>query len=83
VYADPSLTTAVLAAGTHVSLPDAELALDELRWKKLEDLAAGHYFDLDLLITYGYKLLILGRWEGIRTAEGHILLEQAVAGEQG
>lgn len=83
VYGDLSTGPAVMAASTQTSLLDAEKALDELRWKKLEDLAAGHYFDLDLLITYGYKLLILGRWERIRTAEGHILLEHAVAAEQG
>jgi hypothetical protein len=80
VYGDSSLNPAVLAAATNASLSGAEKALDELRWKKLDDLATGHYFDLDFLITFGYKLMILERWDQIRTADGRILLEQALAG---
>jgi hypothetical protein len=80
VYGDSSLGPAVMAAGTSTSLPGAEKNLDELRWKKLDELATGHYFDLDFLITFGYKLMILERWERIRTAEGRILLAQALAG---
>ncbi|NTU99831.1 MAG: DUF2764 family protein, partial [Methanoregulaceae archaeon] len=76
VYGDSSLNPAVLAAATNASLSGAEKALDELRWKKLDDLATGHYFDLDFLITFGYKLMILERWDQIRTADGRILLEQ-------
>jgi Protein of unknown function (DUF2764) len=80
VFGDSSLGPAVMAAGINISLSGAEKALDELRWKKLDDLATGHYFDLDFLITYGYKLMILERWERIRTADGRILLEQVLAG---
>jgi hypothetical protein len=80
VYGDSSLGPAVMAASTNTSLSGAEKYIDELRWKKLDDLATGHYFDLDFLMTFGYKLMILERWERIRTAEGHILLEQALAG---
>lgn len=69
---------AVLAANIAASLLDAEKALDETRWKALEDLATGHYFDLDFLITYAGKLLILERWESIRNADGAILLEQVL-----
>ena len=49
-----------------------------MRWKALEELALGHYFDVGVLITYAYKLMILQRWENIRSAEGMILLEQAL-----
>ncbi len=80
IYGDSSLGPAVMAAGTNSSLSSAEKALDELRWKKLDDLATGHYFDLNFLITFGYKLMILERWERIRTADGRILLEQVLAG---
>jgi hypothetical protein len=67
-----------MAANIHTSVLDAEKTLDEARWKALEELATGHYFDLDLLITYAYKLLILQRWENIRSADGTILLEQSL-----
>lgn len=77
-YSGPSLTPAVLAAGIHTSILDAEKTLDETRWKALEELAAGHYFDLDFLITYAYQLLILQRWENIRSADGKTLLAQSL-----
>lgn len=69
---------AVSAAGITASLMDGEKELDEMRWKKLEDLASGHYFDLDFLVTYACKLLILERWEAIRNADGTVLLERAL-----
>jgi hypothetical protein len=77
-YSGSSLAPAVMAANIATSVLDAEKTLDETRWKALEELATGHYFDLDLLITYANKLLILQRWENIRSADKTILLEQAL-----
>ncbi|MBN1913595.1 MAG: hypothetical protein JW788_04265, partial [Candidatus Omnitrophica bacterium] len=37
------------------SVVEAEKLLDEARWKKLEELSTGHYFDVGFLITYFYK----------------------------
>jgi hypothetical protein len=67
-----------MAAAIHTSLPDAERILDETRWKALEELTTGHYFDLAVLITYAYKLLILQRWETIHSAHGSNLLEDVL-----
>jgi hypothetical protein len=69
-----------MAAVMSASPLDAEKALDEARWKALDELATGHYFDLDFLITYAGKLRILERWEKIRSAEGTALLNQALQG---
>jgi len=77
-YGGPSLAPVAMAATVNASILDAEKALDEARWKALEELATGHYFDLDFLVTYAYKLLILQRWENIRSADGKILLERAL-----
>jgi len=77
-YSGSSLAPAIMAANIHTSVLDAEKTLDEARWNALEELATGHYFDLDFLITYAYKLMILQRWENIRSADGTILLEQAL-----
>jgi hypothetical protein len=77
-YSGSSLAPAIIAANINTPVLEAEKTLDETRWKALEELATGHYFDLDLLITYAYKLLILQRWENIRNADGRILLEQAL-----
>lgn len=60
------------------SVLDAERMLDEQKWRKLEELALGHYFDMDFLVVYAYKLLILERWEGIHTADSQHLLEEAL-----
>ncbi len=73
-----SIAPADVAAGMHASLLEAEMAIDRMRWNALEGLAAGHYFDLDSLVTYAYRLLILHRWENVRNAVPRALLEQAL-----
>jgi len=78
VYSSSSLAPAVMGATLNTSVLDAEKILDETRWKALEELATGHYFDLDFLITYAYKLSILQRWENVRNANGMFLLAQAL-----
>ena len=35
----------------------------------------GHYFDIDFLITYALKLLILERWENMRALDKERALE--------
>jgi hypothetical protein len=77
-YSGSSLAPAVMAVNVNTSLLDAEKTLDEARWKALDELATGHYFDLDFLITYAYKLLILVRWENIRGADKTVLLENVM-----
>jgi hypothetical protein len=77
-YSGSSLAPTITGATINTTVLDAEKTLDEIRWKALEELATGHYFDLDFLITYAYKLLILQRWENIHSADGTILLGQAL-----
>ena len=72
-----------IAAALQSSPLDAERALDEVRWKALDELATGHSFDLAVLITYAYKLLVLERWETIRGADGAALLGQALGSSGG
>jgi hypothetical protein len=64
-----------LAAQRNPSPLEAEKILDHERWNFLDELSFGHYFDLDCLIIYAYKLLILGRWEKIRNADREQLIE--------
>ncbi len=77
-YTGSSLAPGVLAATVPASPLDAERALDEMRWKALEDLAAGHHFDLDVLLSYACRLQILLRWKRIRAADGMSLLGEAL-----
>jgi len=51
------------------ALAEVEKGLDLERWHFLDELTFGHYFDLDFLIIYGLKLLLLERWEIIEHAD--------------
>ena len=73
-YREATLGPAVMAAALLASPREAEMALDELRWKALEELATGHPFELDVLVAYACRLRILQRWEQIRSADGAALL---------
>jgi len=77
-YSGPSLAPIAATANMSPSILDGERIMDEARWRMLDELATAHYFDLDLLITYAYKILILHRWENIRIADKTILLEEAL-----
>ncbi|MFA5039872.1 MAG: DUF2764 family protein [Candidatus Omnitrophota bacterium] len=59
---------------------DAEKMMDEERWRRLDELCLGHYFDFDVLAAYALKLLILERWDRIASADKERILEEALAG---
>lgn len=55
-------TSAVAAEAMSKNTPlEAELYLDACRWSVIDDLAVGHFFDLEFLQTYKMKLQILDR----------------------
>lgn len=62
------------------SILEAEKALDLERWHELDELASGHYFDIDALVVYALKLMILIKWDLIRTADKKRLLEETLIG---
>jgi len=74
-YADQWITHIAATACRNPSVMDAEKTLDIDRWRFLDELSAGHYFDLELLMIYARKLAILERWERTRTADANKLLE--------
>lgn len=78
-YAGPSFYHIALAAQRNPSPQEAERSLDLARWNFLEELSFGHYFDLDFLIIYAYKLLILQRWERINLADKSKILDEILA----
>lgn len=61
------------------SILEAERSLDLERWYKLEELAFSHYFDLDALIIYAHKLMILEKWDRVNISDGRRLLEECLA----
>jgi hypothetical protein len=79
-YAPPYITYIAMNAHRATSILEAERMLDQERWRALEDISIGHFFDLDLLVVYAHKLLILQRWERIRSRDRSAALEEAIAG---
>jgi len=77
-YAEPYISHIAINAYRASSVLEAEKALDQARWLRLDELATGHYFDLDFLIVYAFKLLILERWKKINSADKPKLLEEAL-----
>ena len=79
-YEDLQLHLSHLALSSHrnPNILEAEKMLDEERWRALEELSFGHYFDLDFLILYGLKLLLLERWERAHTADSHKVLAEVL-----
>ncbi len=71
---DPGFTHLALAAYRNPSQLEGERLLDMAKWNFLEEMSLGHYFDLESIIIYAYKLLILERWERINAADNEMLL---------
>lgn len=77
-YIEPPIAHLAMNAHRSPSPLEGERILDEARWQKLEELSFGHYFDLEFLLIYALKLLILERWERIYTADKVGLLEETL-----
>lgn len=58
---------------------ESQNVLDQGRWHALDELLLGHYFDVDSLIVYACKLLILERHDRIRSANNMAIVEKALA----
>jgi hypothetical protein len=77
-YAEPAISVLALNAYKTPSIMQAERILDEERWKFLDELTVGHYFDLDYLVTYSLKLLILEKWDKVYTGDKEKILEETL-----
>lgn len=78
-YDDPYISHRVMNAYRSPSIIERERLLDRERWNFLEEASFGHYFDLEALIVYALKLLILEKWEKVRAANAPALIEKAAA----
>ena len=77
-YSDPRITNLAMNAYKNPFILESEKILDKEKWAALDELAVGHYFDLDSLIVYAQKLLILEKWERIRTGDARALAEKTL-----
>ncbi|MCU0666322.1 MAG: hypothetical protein MUF05_04430 [Candidatus Omnitrophica bacterium] len=76
---DAQLSLVASHAMRQLSILEAEIFLDKQRWEKLDELLQGHFFDLEFLIVYAHKLLILERWEKIRSADKQLLWDNLLS----
>ena len=82
-YEEPALMTLAMNAHKNPSILESEKMLDRARWRALDEFEAGHYFDIDFLVVYALKLLILEKWERTRTSNASNLLEETVPQKEG
>ena len=71
---DVAISHIAVSSHRSASILEGEKILDEARWQALDDFGFGHYFDMDSLILYAYKLKILERWEKIYTQDKERLI---------
>jgi hypothetical protein len=76
---EPAITHIALHARRAPSILEAEKILDRERWRFLDESSVGHYFDIDALIIYAIKLLILERWGKINTLDKSRTLDEVLA----
>lgn len=57
---------------------ERERSIDQLRWRRIEDLEAGHDFDFDQLCAYRLKLEILEKYRERKADVGREHFEEAV-----
>lgn len=67
---NPYLAETVAQAAKNTDLLAAEKFLDGARWKFLDDLLIGRFFDVAVLIVYGLKLQILDRYQTMELPKG-------------
>jgi hypothetical protein len=77
-YTDQWISHIAASAYRNPSVIDAERMLDMDRWRFLDELSMGHYFDIEFLMIYARKLSILERWERVKTADADKLLKEAL-----
>ena len=55
-----------------------EKGLDDLLWRKAEDLALMHVFDLDVILSFTARLQIIDRWLRLDPETGRVLFRKLV-----
>jgi len=77
-YSQPQIVHIASLSFRNPSIFEAEKSLDLERWRLLDELAYGRYFDFDSLIIYALKLLILERWEKIGVADKERIMQETM-----
>lgn len=68
--ASPEIVDALALALESPDPLEGERVIDRLRWRRWEELAQGHYFDLDWILSYAACLKILDRYQRLASPRG-------------
>jgi len=60
------------------NLIERERALDKLRWEKVNSLTTFHYFDIDVILGFLLKAMIVSRWDRLDKEKGAEMFETLV-----
>ena len=55
-----------------------EKALDDLYWEKLDSMTVHHYFDMDVILAFIFKLHIIDRWHKLDEQRGREMFKKLV-----
>jgi len=77
-YSPAAISRLAIGAHRNPSILEGERMQDQARWQALSELSFGHYFDLDFLVIYALKLLILEKWQRINHTDPSLALEEAI-----
>ncbi len=77
-YSEPQIIHIASLSLRNPSIFEAERALDLERWRLLDELSFGRYFDFDTLIIYALKLKILERWTKIEVADKERIMQETI-----
>ena len=73
---EPVIISLIQQAAKLDNLLEAEKIFDEAKWKYLDEVTLGHYFDLEYVLAYGLKLRILNRYQEIYSDKGKEIFEE-------
>lgn len=62
---------------------EREAQMDKLKWDKINEMIQGHYFDMDVILAFLAKGVILRRWSSLDRERGAVLFEQFVTEVRG
>ncbi|MDD3087003.1 MAG: DUF2764 family protein [Candidatus Omnitrophica bacterium] len=77
-YFSAAVRHVAMTAYRNQNILEAEKSLDLERWRFLDEVSAGHYFDIDSLIVYALKLKILIRWDKVYNTNSEMVLKAAL-----
>lgn len=73
---DPAITEIIHQAGKASDPLEADRIINKARWDFFDEMQTGHYFDLQFIILYGLKLMILERYHVINSDKGKAVFEE-------